>query len=273
MLLLQCCLLLATAARSSPVPAPSPAPFHTSSLDNVFISVKTTAKHHRDRLVPLLDTWHSLVPQSTWIFTDGPDSQIESRAKLIQTGCPADYARSSLCCKMQVELTTFLSTNRDWFCHLDDDNFLLPASLAQLLAKHDPAGPVYLGRASISAPLDIQGTSFLFGTGGAGFCLSRVAAAGVAAAGVQRTGDRIGLPDDVTVGFLAQRDLNLPLTQVSSLHSHLEPLSRLDPARLGEQVTLSYSGSNRVQVEGEKESDPTTFYSLHCRLHGVCRTP
>ena len=57
--------------------------------------------------------------------------------------------------------------------------------------------------------------SFLFGTGGAGFCLSRVAAAGVATAGVQRTGDRIGLPDDVTVGFLAQRDLNLPLTQVS----------------------------------------------------------
>ena len=91
-------------------------------LRDVFISVKTTGKFHESRVQPILDTWHSLAPGHTWFFTDTEDEQVSRRLSaghLVQTGCPSDHSRQSLCCKMQAELGTFLATtNKKWFCHV-----------------------------------------------------------------------------------------------------------------------------------------------------------
>ena len=86
------------------------------------------------------------------------------------------------------------------------------------------------------------------------------------------TGDTIRLPDDVTVGYIAEVLMGVPLTQVETLHSHLEPLRRVDRDMLGEQITLSYSvyedgERNVVGLKGiDLERDPTTFYIIHCEL-------
>lgn len=150
----------------------------------------------------------------------------------------------------------------------------------------------YLGKPSIAEPLEIldreedrtagvgggEGSgriSFWFGTGGAGFCLSRSLADRMApAAGGGRLaaiGNRIRLPDDVTVGYVADHLLGVPLTVIDTFHSHLEP-QRFAGADLESQISLSYSKygeeDNVVPVAGPwpAEDDPTRFLSLHCML-------
>lgn len=69
---------------------------------------------------------------------------------------------------------------------------------------------------------------FQFATGGAGFCLSRPLAVQmkplVDNGELVATCEEIRLPDDVTVGYLAEHVLKTPLTVVKGFHSHLEPL-------------------------------------------------
>lgn len=94
--------------------------------------------------------------------------------------------------------------------------------------------------------------SFWFATGGAGVCLSRALAArfaseadadaGADATGsFERAGESIRLPDDVTLGFVSEHRLRVPLTRVRGLHSHLEPLAAIPEERLAEQVRGSSS--------------------------------
>ena len=266
-------------------------PSDTFILDDIFISIKTTGRYHESRLRPVLDTWVSLAPASTWVFTDIEDTELEQRlrpGRLVKTSCPSDHSRQSLCCKMEAEITTFLrDTERKWFCHVDDDNYLNVPALTKTLSAYNPDQDWYLGKVSISKPLQIydkaqqKDVEFFFGTGGAGFCLSRSVAEkiGSLSESLSEIGDRIGLPDDVTVGYLATVLLDVPLTQLSSLHSHLESLRRLGAetgASLRDQVTLSHGVyedgvRNHVSVPGlQLDRDPTTMYSIHCVLFGKC---
>jgi len=256
---------------------------------DVFIAVKTSGKFHRSRLDVVLDTWLPLVQKQTWLFTDTEDRDLSERAggHVVDTKCPSDHSRSALCCKMAAELETFLATNNRWFCHVDDDNYLNVAALARTLKLYNADKEHYLGKASIPAPLEIMDRdalptekkiSFWFATGGAGFCLSRPLAEKMAPlvteGGFVNIGDKIRLPDDVTVGYINEVLLDTPLTHVREFHSHLEPLKTISPHSLKDQVTMSYSTyedtgeSNVVSIEGlSRETDPTRFLSLHCKLY------
>merc|ERR1712117_71673 len=182
---------------------------------------------------------------------------------------------------------TFLKqSDRSWFCHVDDDNYLNVPALVKTLSRYNPDQDWYLGKVSISKPLQIfdksQGkeVEFYFGTGGAGFCLSRTTAEkiGNMSESFSDIGNRIALPDDVTVGYLATIVHGVPLTQLDNLHSHLEALGRLDTDELDRQITLSYGryedGTlNFVHLpQLDLTKDKTTFYSLHCKLFGKCET-
>ncbi len=117
--------------------------------------------------------------------------------------------------------------------------------------------------------------SFWFGTGGAGFCLSSalsrrlldVAGGGRFAA----VADKIRLPDDVTMGYLVEHVLGVPLTVVNELHSHLEPQRLLDEEELERQISFSYSTfdnddnheRNVVTIAGWSERDDPTRYVEH----------
>jgi fringe protein len=254
------------------------------SVDDIFISVKTSGKFHKSRLSPILDTWFSLALSSTWIFSDEEDPDVTRRTggHLIKTACPSDHGRASLCCKMEAELTTFLTgSDRSWFCHLDDDNYLNVPALVKMLSSYSWKEEWYLGKASISSPLEMldrsmlpeeRKVSFLFGTGGAGFCLSRPLVSRMVVESIAATGEAIRLPDDVTVGYIAEILMGVPLTQIGTLHSHLEPLRRITRDILEDQVTLSYSTyedgqKNVVGLEGmDLDKDLTTFYAIHCQL-------
>lgn len=118
--------------------------------------------------------------------------------------------------------------------------------------------------------------SFVFATGGAGFCISRALALKMLPiAGIGKfmsIGDHISLPDDVTMGYIIEHMLKVPLTVIETFHSHLEPMEFLRRETFKEQVTFSYghikNDTNTLQIDGfDVKTDPTRFLSLHCHLY------
>lgn len=81
---------------------------------------------------------------------------------------------------------------------------------------------------------------FLFATGGAGFCISRALALKMMPlAGNGKfvaIGDKIRFPDDVTLGFIIEHLLKVPLTVVNPFHSHLERMDNIDVESFRDQV-------------------------------------
>uniref|UniRef100_A0A8C5AQM0 Beta-1,3-N-acetylglucosaminyltransferase n=1 Tax=Gadus morhua TaxID=8049 RepID=A0A8C5AQM0_GADMO len=262
-------------------------PINLSPAD-LFIAVKTTRQYHGLRLDLLLETWMSRSLQQTYVFTDGDDDKLKKRlgGHLINTNCSASHSRQALSCKMAQEYSAFIHSGKKWFCHVDDDNYLNVGSLVKLLSQYRHTQDVYLGRPSLERP--IQATErlgsthetqkevrFWFATGGAGFCLSRGLALKMspwASEGAfMVTAEQIRLPDDCTVGYIAEALLGIGLTRSPLFHSHLENLGLV--SEIHRQVTLSYGtveGSrNTVNVRGpfSTSEDPTRFKSVHCQLY------
>lgn len=260
-------------------------PLVPTTLDDIFISIKTTKSYHRWRLPVILKTWFQLAKKQTWFFTDSDDPEFQKRTNnhMINTNCSSSHNRKALCCKMSVEFDVFLESNKKWFCHFDDDNYVNVPRLVRMLSNYNSQRDWYLGKPSIRAPLEIwtkdntsQKISFWFATGGAGFCLSRALALKmmpVASGGkFISVGEKIRLPDDVTMGYIIEHLLRKPLTVVDQFHSHLEPMKFLRRDSLHDQISLSYSrygkdDLNVVKIDGfDYKIDPTRFLSLHCFL-------
>lgn len=81
---------------------------------------------------------------------------------------------------------------------------------------------------------------FLFATGGAGFCISRALALKMMPLASNgkfvAIGDKIRFPDDVTLGFIIEHLLKVPLTVVNPFHSHLERMDNIDVESFRDQV-------------------------------------
>ncbi|KAK2714739.1 hypothetical protein QYM36_009081, partial [Artemia franciscana] len=221
------------------------APF---SQDDLFISVKTTLNYHKPRLDLILKTWYKLARDQVWFFTDSDDPEYSEKTNghLINTNCSASHNRRSLCCKMSAEFDAFLESDRKWFCHFDDDNYVNVPKLVKLLQQRSWQDDWYLGKPSIRAPLEIlnrenltQKLSFWFATGGAGFCVSRALALKmmpiVGGGRITTIGENIRLPDDVTMGYIIEHLLKVRLSVIEEFHSHLEPMKFLKPEKLSEQ--------------------------------------
>lgn len=258
-------------------------------VDSLFISVKTTEKFHTNRLDLILKTWFNEAPEQTYFFTDVDDPLMQNRSRnhLINTGCSSSHSRKSLSCKMSVELETFIrKKDKRWFCHFDDDNYVNVYQLVKLLEDYNPQDDWYLGRISTNIPIVVfdkrkkTNISFWFATGGAGFCVSRSLiskmAPYVTGGQFMTIGDEIRLPDDVTLGYIIDYMLNVPVTVIHKFHSHLEPMKSISSEKLAHQISLSFSNNtgymNVIDMEGlnvkvfDTVQDPTRFLSFHCYL-------
>lgn len=254
-----------------------------TNLDDLFISVKTTRSYHTTRLSIILKTWFQLAKKQIWFFTDTDDAEFQSRTNghMINTNCSSSHNRKALCCKMSVEFDTFLNTDKKWFCHFDDDNYVNVPRLVKFLGDYNPREDWYLGKPSIQAPLEIVSKDkiskvrFWFATGGAGFCLSRALALKMMPLASDgkfiSIGERIRLPDDVTMGYIVEHLLKKPLTVVDQFHSHLEPMKFIRRDLIEDQISFSYAKIkdewNVVKIEGfDEKYDQNRFLSLHCFL-------
>ncbi|KAM8837814.1 beta-1,3-N-acetylglucosaminyltransferase radical fringe isoform 1-T2 [Spinachia spinachia] len=255
---------------------------------DIFIAVKTTRKYHKSRLELLIQTWVSQAKEQTYIFTDGEDSELHRRTgvNLINTNCSAAHTRQALCCKMSVEYDKFIESQKKWFCHVDDDNYVILPSLLGLLSSYHHSQDVYLGRPSLDHPIEAAervksdgsvSVKFWFATGGAGFCISRGLALKMSPwaslGNFISTAEKIRLPDDCTIGYIIEALLEVTLTHTHLFHSHLENLQKLPADTVLEQVTLSFGGfenrRNVVSIVGgfSLVDDPTRFKTVHCLLY------
>ncbi|KAF7647628.1 hypothetical protein LDENG_00169250 [Lucifuga dentata] len=125
-------------------------------LKDIFIAVKTTRKYHKSRLELLFQTWISQAKEQTYIFTDGEDQDLRmtAGANFINTNCSAAHTRQALCCKMSVEYDKFIESQKKWFCHVDDDNYVILPSLLRLLSSYHHSQDVYLGRPSLDHAIE-----------------------------------------------------------------------------------------------------------------------
>ncbi|KAG9350310.1 hypothetical protein JZ751_026664 [Albula glossodonta] len=265
-----------------------PHPGEKLELKDIFIAVKTTRKYHKSRLELLFQTWVSQAKKQTFIFTDGEDKELRSRAgdNVINTNCSAAHTRQALCCKMSVEYDKFIESQRKWFCHVDDDNYVILPSLLLLLSSYSHTQDVYLGRPSLDHPIEAAervksdgstSVKFWFATGGAGFCISRGLALKMSPwaslGNFISTAEKIRLPDDCTIGYIIEALLEVPMTHTRLFHSHLENLQRLPSETVLRQVTLSYGGyenrRNVVSIGGafSLTEDPSRFKTVHCLLY------
>ncbi|GFR07393.1 fringe glycosyltransferase [Trichonephila clavata] len=220
----------------------------------------------------------------TYFFSDADDAVYSSRTRghFINTNCSSSHNRKALCCKMSVEFDAFLDSSKKWFCHFDDDNYVNVPRLVKLLQTYNPQEDWYLGKPSIRSPLEIisrydkqKNISFWFATGGAGFCISRALALKmlpIASGGkFISIGEKIRLPDDVTMGYIIEHILQKKLTVVDLFHSHFEPMKFLKQESFVDQISFSYSRfgheMNVLKIDGfDEKVDPTRFLSLHCHL-------
>ena len=72
---------------------------------------------------------------SIYFFTDEDDLplQIATNFHLINTKCGKKHKHQDLCCKMQQEYRGFRISQRKWWCHFDDDNYVNVHQLVKLL--------------------------------------------------------------------------------------------------------------------------------------------
>nr|XP_046229692.1 beta-1,3-N-acetylglucosaminyltransferase manic fringe isoform X2 [Scatophagus argus] len=256
-------------------------------LEDIFIAVKTTGRFHKARLALLLETWISRTKAHTFIFTDMEDEDLRSKGhNMVVTGCQSDHSQQALSCKMSAEYDGFMASDKRWFCHVDDDNYVNPEALLSLLSAFPQDGDIYVGKPSLDKPITahelLEGNAtrevqFWFATGGAGFCLSRRLAEKMApwASGsrFEQTSAKIRLPDDCTVGFIVEKRLGVSMVHCPLFHSHLENLLLISHRSISHQVTLSYgifeNKMNSIEVKGKfsKEEDPSRFKTVHCILY------
>ncbi|XP_071360697.1 beta-1,3-N-acetylglucosaminyltransferase manic fringe isoform X2 [Trachinotus anak] len=272
---------------SSGHPAPEGVPQPSLTQQDIFIAVKTTGRFHKTRLALLLETWISRTKAHTFIFTDAEDEDLSSEGyNMVVTGCQSDHSQQALSCKMSAEYDGFMASDKRWFCHVDDDNYLNPEALLALLSAFPQEGDIYVGKPSLDKPITahelLEGNAtrevrFWFATGGAGFCLSRRLAEKMApwASGsrFEQTSATIRLPDDCTVGFIVEKRLGISMVHCPLFHSHLENLLLISHRSIPHQVTLSYgmfeNKMNSIEVKGSfsKEYDPSRFKTVHCMLY------
>eukprot|EP00918_Siedleckia_nematoides_P047856 GHVU01104831.1.p1 GENE.GHVU01104831.1~~GHVU01104831.1.p1 ORF type:complete len:419 (+),score=33.58 GHVU01104831.1:97-1257(+) len=250
------------------------------SVDDLFISVKTTGAFHKSRLKVLVDTWVSMAKHVTYFFTDVDDKEFNqvTGGRMINTNCSSVHTRRALCCKMAVEFDTYIASKKKWFCHVDDDTYVNIPTLMELLKQYNYKQDWYIGKPSLNHPLEIRDldapqtkTLFWFATGGAGFCISRALALKMmpytSGGKLNSVCDKIRLPDDCTIGFIIYHYLKKKLTVISEFHSHLEGLWLIKPKIFRQQITMSYHKKNLVPAPGfPMYRDPSRFRSIHCHL-------
>lgn len=129
----------------------------TTELDDLLISVKTTKGYHDTRLEMITKTWYQLAKEQTWFFTDTDDQHYQklTNGHMVNTNCSQGHFRKALCCKMGKEFEFFLDSAKKWWCHFDDDNYVNVPRLVRLLDEYSPTQDWYLGKPSISSPLEI----------------------------------------------------------------------------------------------------------------------
>ncbi|XP_034716742.1 beta-1,3-N-acetylglucosaminyltransferase radical fringe [Etheostoma cragini] len=291
-------------SKTVPLPGGKGGPFSGSKsrdrleVKDIFIAVKTTRKYHKSRLELLIQTWVSqandqLLKAISKSCCRTKSFSVERWRFNYRNTLPPLHPQMPRSERMEMFQFSLCSTAllipgsvARWFCHVDDDNYVILPSLLRLLSSYHHSQDVYLGRPSLDHPIEAAervksdgsvSVKFWFATGGAGFCISRGLALKMSPwaslGNFISTAEKIRLPDDCTIGYIIEALLEVTLTHTHLFHSHLENLPKLPTDTVLDQVTLSFGGfknkRNVVSIVGgfSLAEDPTRFKTVHCLLY------
>ena len=275
-------LIISYHARSSSASLSSSLP--PSSSTRIMYVVRTSSKFHRTRLIHSLDTWIPLVKQHVYFVTDTiiPNVRRENMI-LTKQSCPNDtHQVKDLCCKTAHDFLLYHrhENNYDWFCHLDDDQYVHTKNLEKYLSTLDTNQDYYIGRNSWLRPVGRKKKPFWFGTLGAGVCLSKSLLNRLKPYTSNVTQFMNGCirehyPDDIYIGFLVSEHCNQTLTKQHRFHSHLERDlyndSRIFSQTYSKQITFGFrlrDGYPRFLPNFFKSKNDTfRMRTLHCLLY------
>lgn len=144
-----------------------------SSDSSVFIAIKTASKYHATRLDGIRRTWLRdmegkgaehvvfITDEAVTGLTDNDIDAVAVPAKqVVVTSCEKSHANRDLCCKTEAEFGAFYDhfpesmgggcvsgrcTPYQWYCHFDDDMYVLPTNLRRFLATQDHNATLFLG--------------------------------------------------------------------------------------------------------------------------------
>ena len=197
--------------------------------------VRTIKKNYSIRLIYLLQTWIQLVYNNVFIISDTFMSNI-SLPHMISTESvcgPTSHSVRSLCCQTIHNFLIYYryKSNYDWLCHFDDDQYVHINNLQEYLSKFDYNYPYYIGRNSwnktFTRKKNLYPREFWFATLGGGVCFSKQILY-LLEPYTQKPIKFINgcirefYPDDIYIGFIINKYLNLSLTKNHHFHSHLE---------------------------------------------------
>uniref|UniRef100_H2Z5N4 Fringe-like glycosyltransferase domain-containing protein n=1 Tax=Ciona savignyi TaxID=51511 RepID=H2Z5N4_CIOSA len=235
------------------------------------------------RIVHIMKTWFNLAKKQTFIFTDGDDVQLNRTANghLVNTHCGMGRSYLNLGCKMGTEYDTFLSSGKKWWCRFDDDNYVNPTRLLEVVKSFNWTSDIYVGRLSVHhfySTYHGKTHSYQFAHGGAGCCISRPLAIKMkpwcGRKALVKTQSEAGLPDDCALGFIITTLLKVDIIVSDFFHSDYENLTSINPNTFYKQVSLGWSNTNKIDFKNSSQSkvfneeqDPSRFYSLHCMLY------
>lgn len=90
---------------------------------------------------------------------------------MVNSSCPKGHSKKPLCCKLEQEFGVFydrrhgtLSSdgkqgpNLEWFCHIDDDMYLLPRNLEMMLSRYDASKLHFIGPSNLWPDLTLHKT-------------------------------------------------------------------------------------------------------------------
>lgn len=261
--------------------------------EDVLITVKT-GRVRESRMNEILLTWlNDFSNNVVYFITDHASAQLKIRTnfeRIIETNCPTGHGRPDLVCKMAAEFTHYYVTKGrpKWWCHVDDDNYVNRDVMMRLLSRYDADNDdVYIGRASWTKPIlaNYEGKSkipFWFGTGGAGFCVSRHLADKMQKFMInsefENLSAKVGHADDVMIGFIINYLLKVEFINSRLFISHgkwnHKELKSMKVEDLKNMAVIGYtiSGDARISVPKEFEyftadEDRSGLLTFHCILH------
>ncbi|CAD5217487.1 unnamed protein product [Bursaphelenchus okinawaensis] len=231
----------------------------------LFITIKSTESNHKTRLTVLEDTWlQNLKPSEYKIVSDSTNNVSQGlENQVIKTSCGNSHSSQDLICKLKHELLLFHRHNAHWSCHFDDDSYVNILNLKKFLSQYDSKKRYYFGKVS-TGPIHIKGFEYWFGTGGAGYCLSRPVTQKMFQHVSKIFKRYFGLPDDIMLAVLASKTANTTLTNIDLFHSHLEP-TKLLRSHIKNQISLSQTVLPGSLFQGY--STNKWMYYVHNYLH------
>ena len=117
------------------------------ALDDVVFFVRSTEQFHAGRTVPIHETWgRTAMPSLAYVTDGGADAlaaAIAAPGHVFDTSCGSTHGYRDLCCKTRWQLQYWrhliedCGSEKRWFCHVDDDTYVLVRNVLVALGNLD----------------------------------------------------------------------------------------------------------------------------------------